>query len=141
MTLLSDGGNIVRFHIGDDWRPAGIGFAALPGGPGQGWSKRDRDSESLTIDAATGTAWVGFEYWNAVGRYAAGADGTLLARFEGMVRPRAMREWPDNGGPESMVRLRDGRSRRAVGDRAAAGADERGRGRARDRAAGAGVCG
>ncbi len=109
VTLLSDGGNIVRFHIGDDWRPAGIGFAALPGGPGQGWSKRDRDSESLTIDAATGTAWVGFEYWNAVGRYAAGADGSPLARFEGLVRPRAMREWPDNGGPESMVRLRDGR--------------------------------
>ena len=108
VTLLSDGGNIVRFRMGNDWRPAALRFARLPGGPGRGWSKRDRDSESLTIDPATQTGWVGFEYWNAIARY--GAEGrTPLVRFEGMVTPRAIADWPDNGGAETMLRLRDGR--------------------------------
>ena len=109
VTLLSDGGNIVRFRLDADWRPHAIAFSALPGGPGRGWSKRDRDSESLTIDPATQTGWVGFEHWNAIGRYRASSNGTPLVRFDGLVRPKAMADWPDNGGPESMVRLRDGR--------------------------------
>ena len=108
-TLLSDGGNIVRFRMGGDWRPADLTFASLPDGPGRGWSKRDRDSESLAIDPVTHTAWVGFEYWNAIGRYRAGRDGTPLVRFDGLAKPKAMTDWPDNGGPESMARLNDGR--------------------------------
>lgn len=108
-TLLSDGGNIVRFRMGLDWRPAAIEFFNLPGGPARGWSKRDRDSESLTLDPVTHRAWVGFEHWNAIGRYSIGGDGVPFGRFDGFVKPRAMADWPDNGGPESMVRLRDGR--------------------------------
>lgn len=103
-TLLSDGGNIVRFRIGADWRPRALAFASLPDGPGRGWAKRDRDSESLAIDPATGRIWVGLERFNAIWRYAPG-----FARAEGRVRPGAMAKWPQNGGPESMVRLRDGR--------------------------------
>ena len=108
-TLLSDGGNIVRFRMGGDWRPADLSFAHLPDGPGKGWSKRDRDSESLAIDPVTHTAWVGFEYWNAIGRYRAAGDGTPLVQLDGLAKPEAMADWPDNGGPETMTRLRDGR--------------------------------
>lgn len=103
-TLLSDGANIVRFRMGRDWRLHNLGFASLPDGPGNGWEKRDRDSESLALDPATGTAWVGYERYNAIWRYTPGLDYT-----NGQVRPGAMAEWPDNGGPEAMARLRDGR--------------------------------
>ena len=102
--LLSDGGNAVSFRMGADWRPADIGFRNLPGGPGEGWQKADRDSESMAIDPRTGTIWAGFEGANAIWRYAAG-----FARAEGHVAPGAMKRWDVNGGAESLVRMRDGR--------------------------------
>ncbi len=103
-TLLSDGGNIVQFHMGADWQPHGLAFANLPAGPGTGWEKRDRDSESMTIDPATGRIWIGFEGYNAIWRYA-----PAFARATRLAMSNAMARWPDNGGPESLVRLRDGR--------------------------------
>lgn len=103
-TLLSDDGNLLRFRMGADWRPHDARGATLPAGPGTGWDKRDRDSESLVVDRASGRAWVGFEAANAVMRYAPG-----FARGEAIVRPAAMRRWPVNGGPEAMARLPDGR--------------------------------
>lgn len=102
-TLLSDGGNIVSFRMGADWRVREPRFAELPDGPGTGWRKSDRDSESLTRDPTTGQLWVGFEFANEIWRYAPG-----LARAEAHAAPRAMAEWPENGGAESMTRLRDG---------------------------------
>lgn len=103
-TLLSDGGNVVQFDMGLDWRPHRIAFTNLPAGPGVGWEKRDRDSESMAIDPTTGKIWVGFEDSNAIWRYSPG-----FARYEARVSPDAMRKWPANGGPESMARLPDGR--------------------------------
>ncbi len=103
-TMLSDGGNAVSFRMGADWRPADIGFTNLPGGPGEGWKKADRDSESMAIDPRTGTIWAGFEGANAIWRYAPG-----FARVEGHVAPAAMKRWDVNGGAESLVRLHDGR--------------------------------
>ncbi|WP_298093097.1 esterase-like activity of phytase family protein [uncultured Sphingomonas sp.] len=103
-TLLSDGGNVVRFRMGADWQPYGLHFSYLPDGPGSGWEKRDRDSESMAIDPATGRIWVGFERVNQIWRYAAG-----FARVEGRVAPAAMKRWPDNGGAESLARMPDGR--------------------------------
>jgi len=102
--LLSDGGNIVRFTIGADWKPHGLRFDNLPSGPATGWLKSDRDSESLAVDPTTGTLWVGFENFNQIWRYA--PDFT---RAEGYVAPPAMADWPGNGGPESLVRMPDGR--------------------------------
>lgn len=103
-TLLSDGGNLVRFRMGGDWVPREVRFADLPDGPGIGFRKRDRDSEALAVDPATGTAWVAFEHHNALWRYAPG-----FARAPGSARPPAMARWPRGGGPEAMVRLADGR--------------------------------
>ena len=103
-TLLSDGGTFIRFRMGKDWQPRNVQFGDLPAGPGSGWLKRDRDSESMTNDPVTGKVWVGFEQYNAIWRY--NAD---LTRAERSVRPAAMRDWSSNGGPESLVRLHDGR--------------------------------
>lgn len=102
-TLLSDGGNIVSFRMGRDWKVREPSFGELPDGPGTGWRKNDRDSESLTRDPATGRLWVGFERANQIWRYAPG-----FARAEARAAPPVMAEWPENGGAEAMVRLRDG---------------------------------
>ncbi len=99
-TLLSDGGNIVRFALGRDWRLHAASFGDLPGGPGTGWSKRSRDSESMSVDAKTKAIWVGFENANSLWRYAPG-----FARAEARVRPAVMRDWPENAGPEAMTLL------------------------------------
>ncbi|MBV9747277.1 MAG: esterase-like activity of phytase family protein [Acetobacteraceae bacterium] len=104
VTVLSDGGNLVSFQLHGDGRVDQARFGELPSGPGTGWAKLDRDSESMTADARTGATWVGFEHWNALWRYAPG-----FARAERGVRPAAMRRWRSNGGPESFTRLRDGR--------------------------------
>ena len=102
-TLLSDGGNIVSFRMGGDWKVRDPRFAELPDGPGRGWHKRERDSESLARDPATGQLGVGFERANAIWRYAPD-----FMRAQAHAAPRMMADWPENGGPESLVRLRDG---------------------------------
>ena len=103
-TMLSDGGLLFGFRMGADMSPRAMRFGALPDGPGAGWAKSDRDSESMTLDPSSGRVWVGFESWNAIWRYAPG-----LVTAEASARPRAMRPWPKGGGPEAMVRLHDGR--------------------------------
>lgn len=102
-TLLGDGGNFIRLTLGADLRPRRLAAGALPAGPRTGWEKRDRDSESLTL-GPDGSAWVGFESVSAIWRYAPG-----LVRPARGVRPRAMRKWSRNGGPEALARLHDGR--------------------------------
>ena len=61
------------------------------------------DVESLTDDPETGEVWAGLEWAQAIIRF----SPKLQKRAE--VRPRAMRDWGGNSGPESLVRLRDGR--------------------------------
>ena len=102
-TLLSDFGNVVRFRMGADWRPRGVSFADLPGGPGTGWEKHDRDAESMTADPVTGRIWAGFEWANAVWRF-----DDAFSRAEAHAEPKAMRDWPTGGGAEAMLRRRDG---------------------------------
>ncbi len=103
-TLLSDDANILRFTMARDRTIHDVRFGQLPTGPDTGWTKRERDSESMTIDPATGTVWVGFEQFNQIWRYAPG-----LARAEAGVAPAAMARWRSNGGIEAMARLADGR--------------------------------
>lgn len=102
-TLLSDYGSVVRFRMGADWQPTEPEFLTLPDGPETGWEKRDRDSESLAVDPATGRLWVGFERANAIWRYAPG-----FTAVERHVAPKAMAKWPKASGPEAMIRLRSG---------------------------------
>lgn len=102
-TLLNDAGQFVRFRLDSKGRASERVIGKLPGGPGTGWEKVDRDSESMTRDPATGKIWVGFETSNEIWRYSAD-----FAQPERHVQPGAMRDWPINGGAESMVRLRGG---------------------------------
>ena len=102
-TLLSDGGNVVDFRLDRRWRIGELRFGNLPDGPGTGWQKEDRDSESMASDPATGRLWVGFEDANAIWRYSPG-----FARAEARARPSDMARWPKAAGPASLVRLRDG---------------------------------
>lgn len=101
--LLSDGGNVASFAIrrGQVVDPRGM---VLRAGPGVGWDRRERDSESLALDPATGRAWVGYENQNEIWRYAPG-----FMHAEGRAAPPLMRKWSINQGAESLVRLRDGR--------------------------------
>ena len=100
--LLSDGGHIVRFDMDAGFRVSALAFGQLRDGPGTGWLKADRDSESVTTDPATGDFWVGFEQTNEIWRYDAGGH----ARAH--LTPLSMVSWVTNGGPEAMVRRRDG---------------------------------
>lgn len=102
--LMSDGGGLVRFAMGADWRMRDASFADIGQGPRTGWDKRDRDSEALAVDPDTGTHWVAFENVNAIWRY-----DRAMTRTTGHVRPPAMQRWSRNSGPETMTRLADGR--------------------------------
>lgn len=103
ITMLSDGGNLVRFQLRHDGRVQAPRFAALPGGPATGWRKLDRDSEALAFDPATGRAWVAFERANQIWRYSSD-----LTQAQASVRPDAMRRWRPNGGAEALARRRNG---------------------------------
>ena len=118
-TLLGDGGTVLTFRMGEDWRLRAPRMVALPAGPRTGWRKRDRDAESMTRDPRTGHVWVGFENANQIWRFSPG-----LRRAERRARPTAMRRWPSAGGIESFVRLRDGRFV-AISESAPRGTDER----------------
>lgn len=101
-TLLSDGGGIVRFAMGPDWQVHDATTRELPGGPGTGWEKRDRDSESMAV-LPGGDVLVGFERANALWRY-----DHNLRRVVGWRAPRAMRKWSANSGPEAVATMPDG---------------------------------
>lgn len=103
-TLLSDYGDIVRFRMDTAFRVSEPQFGDLPAGPGLGWEKRERDSESMAVDPASGAVWVGFERANAIWRYGPGFTPPAAS-----AKPPAMARWESNGGAESLVRLHDGR--------------------------------
>jgi hypothetical protein len=67
------------------------------------YRRDDRDTESATRDPVTGMIWVGREGSNSIARVDPAFRGYISTR------PAAMRDWPENGGPEAMVRLADGR--------------------------------
>ena len=100
--LLSDVGGFVHLRLGPKGQVSGVRFADLEG-PGAGWMKRDRDSEAMTHDPASGRVWITYERHNAIWRY------TPDLRAEAQARPALMQHWPNNGGAEAMVRLRSGR--------------------------------
>jgi hypothetical protein len=103
-TLLSDAAMVTRFTLSPDGRVSGASIRELPLRRGVERRKSLMDSESLTVDPASGRAWIGFEFDTRIGRYTAD-----LSRLDGETRPAAMRHWPRNRGPEAMTHLPDGR--------------------------------
>ena len=103
-TLVSDAGMVARLTLSSTGVVSDASIRELPLRPGTERRKTLMDSESLTVDPATGQMWVGFEYDTRIARYAPD-----LSRFEGETRPPALRHWPRGRGPEAMTRLPDGR--------------------------------
>jgi hypothetical protein len=101
---LSDIGALVRFRITADERVRGGSIMPLPKGCLPDMREASRDTESLTQDPATGQIWIGFESRNAICR--TNHEGTeALAVYA----PPDMEKWRNVRGPESMIRLHDGR--------------------------------
>ena len=108
MLALSDRGHLLRWHIQmRGTRPARLGPVALyPLRNHQGVSAEEekRDSESLVVDGDT--LWVATEHDNRIYSYAL-RDLGAPAMEE--AAPPAMAHWENNGGPETMAHLPDGR--------------------------------
>lgn len=104
LLALSDAAILAGFTITKRGQAGNSFIAPLPVRKGERSTKRDQDSESLTFDPVSGRYWAGFEQLHRIRRYAPG-----FARAEATGKPRAMQDWPENGGAEAIVRLRDGR--------------------------------
>ncbi|MGE4429887.1 MAG: esterase-like activity of phytase family protein [Sphingobium sp.] len=70
----------------------------------RGWLPGSTDSESMAVDPATGTIWVGFELSQMICRYPAD-----LSRAEACRTWPEMKDWTDTSSIESLARLPDGR--------------------------------
>jgi hypothetical protein len=101
---ISDAGTMIGFglngHGGTD-RPF---IAALPGAFGPNVNFRDRDSEGLAYDPATGRIWVSYEAHHAIRRFP-----PSLSRVDGFLPISGTANWWRNKGVEAIARLRDGR--------------------------------
>jgi|GEM_PF-155122 len=104
--LLSDFGILAGFNLQDNKYARRPFIALLPSGPAapKGQRKLNWDAESLITDEESGKYWVAFEHGRAIWRY-----GRSFARAESKAKVKAMQNWPQNGGPEAMLRLQDGR--------------------------------
>lgn len=72
-------------------------------GDDSAWYSELYDLEALTLEAGTGRLWSAWESANAIMR------SDIDFEDAEKVAPAAMAQWPYNSGPESMVRLEDGR--------------------------------
>ncbi|WP_341782601.1 esterase-like activity of phytase family protein, partial [Ectopseudomonas mendocina] len=71
--------------------------------PDRDMRKANRDIEAATMRAGAATIWLGAESRNAIIRIDPTPDDRLT------IRPRVMRGWPENKGPEALAALPDGR--------------------------------
>ncbi len=101
---ISDAGTLIGFGLTSDDRTDRPFIAPLPGAQGPDKSFKDRDSESVAYDADSGEFWVSYENRHAIRRFS-----RSFARVSGIVRPPEMREWSENKGAETLIRLQDGR--------------------------------
>lgn len=99
-TLLSDGGSLLRFRMGSDWQVRDTRVTELAG-PGTGWEKRDRDTESMVV-LPGGDTLVAYERHNQVWRF----DRAL--RPVRHAAPPRMKRWSSNSGAEAMAAMPDG---------------------------------
>ena len=99
---LSDAGMVVTFPLPGTSPAPRVRFQPVVQGPGARRERRTRDTEGLWIEG--NQIWMTFERQNAVWRY----DRTTLAAQTG-AQPPLMRKWWPNSGPETIVRLADGR--------------------------------
>jgi hypothetical protein len=104
LTAVSDAGAVAEFDVGRFGHVANAHILPIPAACGTGGDKADRDSESLAFDPVSGAWWIALEGRNAICRT---DNGFVVA--DRYARPQAMAKWPFNYGPETLVRLTDGR--------------------------------
>ena len=103
ITTVSDIGAIVRFRLGQFGTISDADLKRVPSGCGPVVRKSDNDTESLTHDDAHRTWWIGMEWRNVVCR--TNSDFSKAA----FAAPRAIAAWHKKKGPETLLRLNDGR--------------------------------
>ncbi|MBK9003939.1 MAG: esterase-like activity of phytase family protein [Sphingomonadales bacterium] len=101
---VSDAGTLIGFTLGQSNRMEDSFIAALPGAFGKDADYRDRDSEGMTYDPASGRIWVSYEARHAIRRFS-----PSLGRIDGTKRLTFTKGWKANGGVEAITQLRDGR--------------------------------
>lgn len=101
---VSDAGTLIGFGLTSNNRIDRPFIAPLPGAFGDGKGYEDRDSEGMAYDPETGQFWVSYEVKHAIRRFA-----PSFARATGVRKLKGQYTWPDNKGPETLIRLRDGR--------------------------------
>jgi hypothetical protein len=104
VTALSDAGGLVQFRIGQFGHISRARILPIPAGCGGGREKTGRDTESLAHDPARRSWWVGFEWRNIICR--TNEDFTVGER---VIQPPEMAQWSHMKGPETLLRLRNGR--------------------------------
>jgi hypothetical protein len=104
VTALGDGGTVVQFRLGRFGNASDAALNRVPDGCGRVVRKYDNDTESLTTDPNRQHWWIGFEWRNAICRV-----NRDLNQGEAVFAPPSMATWRHKQGPESMVRLNDGR--------------------------------
>ncbi len=101
---ISDAGTVIGFGLTNDEHADHPFIAPLPESYGPGKTFRDRDTEGLAYDPATGQFWVSYEGHHLIRRFA-----PAFARADGLSRQADMQKWPKNGGAETIMRFPDGR--------------------------------
>lgn len=101
---VSDAGTLIGFTLGHTKRMANGFIADLPGAFGENIDYRDRDSEGMAYDPASGRIWISYEARHAVRRLS-----PSIGRIDGIKRLTFTKGWKANGGVEAIARLRDGR--------------------------------
>lgn len=99
LLAISDAAYTLEFPQPGQAGPVHLGALLGP----RPWRKKDRDTEAAQWDPRSQHLWVAAEGQNAIYRFDRGLH------VEARVRPPAMQRWPDNTGPETLVRLADGR--------------------------------
>lgn len=103
LTAVTDAGGLIEFDIGRFGHISNAHILPMPARCGTGGDKIDRDSEALTYDPVSGDWWIALEGRNAICRFSSDFT-TVIAK----ARPEAMRSWPFNFGPETLLRLDNG---------------------------------
>ncbi len=100
---ISDAGTLIGFGLSGSTIDRTF-IAALPGAFGPNINYRERDSEAMAYDPASGRIWVSYEQRHSIRRFP-----PSVSRVDGLLRLPGTEGWKRNQGVEAMARLSDGR--------------------------------